>query len=996
MRNKGGINFIAIVLAVLCAFYLSFTYVSNSIESEADEFARNEKGQVDYQKKQFYLDSISNEPRLFGYTNGEVQEMKIALGLDLQGGMHVTLQVNPAEMLKAYAGPNASDPRFGKALVAAQAGLANSQATFTDLFFDALEEEANGEPFANFFANATNRDRINFNSSNQEVKDVVRGEVDGAVGRAEEVIRNRIDRFGVVSPNIQRVQGTDRIQLELPGVSNPERVRKLLSGVAKLEFLEVYNAQEVSPMLAKANEYWMANMAPKSDDAAEPEAKEEKAEDSSLFEGAEGDSATAEADTAAVAPEQQLSPIFAKMLPTPYGAMLFATADTAEVNAFLVDKQIASLLPRDMKFLWSNKPNMSQGGKDFFELVPVKKGMKGAPLTGEYVADAFASRDQMGRPAVSMSMNPEGGRIWKKLTGANLGRRVAIVLDNLVYTAPTVQSEIGEGRSEITGNFTLEETNDLANVLKAGKLPAPTQIVEEVVVGPTLGKEAQAQGLISILVGLAAVIVFMLIYYANAGLIANAALLLNVFFIFGVLASMGAALTLPGIAGIVLTFGMSVDANVLIFERIREEKAKGAGLLKAIELGYGKAFWSIFDANITTLLTAIFLVIFGSGPIKGFATTLIIGILCSFFTAVFVSRVLVHMWTKKNGDASNFKISIVKEIKKYDIDFIGKRKIAYVGSLILIVVGMGLTFMNGLNLGVDFQGGRSYIVAFEEGNNVVASDYKVAVSKELSQGAEDAVSVDAKTYGNNHTLKITTNYLVDETSEDADTKSLNAIATAIEKISGKKYEKGDQIIEGTFVIPSTSKVGAVIADDMKASAIEATLFALAAIFLYITLRFGQWRFGMGAWAALVHDVLVVFSIFAIADVLGFAFEIDQVFVAALLTVVGYSINDTVVVFDRIREEFSLDTTSPVSKVMNAALNSTLNRTLVTSFTTLLVVLILFFFGGEVLRGFSFALIVGIIAGTYSSLFIASPIVYSTTDHDKLREEEQTDDAEVQA
>jgi SecD/SecF fusion protein len=668
-----------------------------------------------------------------------------------------------------------------------------------------------------------------------------------------------------------------------------------------------------------------------------------------------------------------------------FGGLAYQVQDTGRINKLLQDPAVMAMLPPNMRFAWAVKPQSDQSGKPttILPLYALKRNRSGnAPLTGEAVVEARQSFDQFGRPDISMQMNVEGAKRWKKLTSENVGRQIAIVLDNYVYSAPVVQGEIPNGSSSITGNFTIEEAQDLANVLKAGKLPASPRIVEEVVVGPSLGIEAQKQGIISVVVGLGMVVVFMVLYYAKGGLVANAALLINIFFIFGILAQLGAALTLPGIAGIVLTIGMSIDANVLIFERIREELRKEPGnLLNAINQGYDRAFWTIFDSNITTLLTGIFLYSFGTGPVKGFAVTLMIGIACSFFSAVFITRVIVSWLTAKgNSSKISFETPFANSILKAPaIDFLSKRKVAYIISASVIVIGLGTMLTKGLNLGVDFEGGRSYIVEFSK--RVVETDLEVALRKELNNA-----SVEVKTFGSDQKMKITTNYMVDDNTAESDSVVLDKLVAGISAFTQDTYEPADELMgEGKFIIPSTSKVGSTIADDLIQASESAVLFSLIAIFLYIWVRFRNWKFGLGAIVALFHDAFVVLSIYAIASNLGLSIEVDQVFVAALLTVIGYSINDTVVVFDRVREFLNnRGASSEYKQTINDSINSTLNRTLVTSFTTLLVVLILFLFGGEVLRGFSFALLVGIMVGTYSSIFVATPVVYDTANAEEKR------------
>ncbi|MCS7004728.1 MAG: protein translocase subunit SecDF [Cytophagales bacterium] len=976
MRNKTGVITLGIVITVLSLFYLSFTLVSRSVENKANEYARGADGKIDYSKKRAYLDSIYNtvvyDLGFAKYTYKEVKENELNLGLDLQGGMHVVLEVSPVEILNGLSG-NSDDADYLKALKLAQERQAGSNKPFATLFFEAFAEIAPNRKLAEVFANSSNKGRIDFNSSDAEVRRVIEYEIENAINRAEKIVTTRIDKFGVTSPNIQRIQGTGRIQLELPGVDNPERVRKLLQGVAKLEFIEVWETQEVAPYLEKVNDFLVKRQKAQSKidnvstDTAKVVVKDELFDDTQIT---RQDSAQTKQDTTELA---EVSDIY-KLLRA-RDALIYETQDTAKINSILNDPAVRNLLPQNMRFLWAVKPFTSDDGKQYVQLFPVKK-MKGAKaqVGGEEIVDARQSFDQMGRAEVQMQMNVEGAKRWKKMTANNIGKKIAIVLDDYVYSAPVVQAEIPNGSSSISGNFTVEEAQDLANVLKAGKLPAPTRIVEEAVVGPSLGIEAQNQGLISIVCGLILVVIFMIMYYGKGGLIANAALLFNMFFIFGILAQLHAALTLPGIAGIVLTMGMSVDANVLIFERIREELKKGSALTNAITTGYERAFWTIFDSNITTLLVGFFLYSFGSGPVQGFAVTLMVGIACSFFTAVYITRVIVEYILSKKADASaiNFETALSRNaLSDFKIKFIPNRKIAYGISVSVIIIGMGLIAIQGLNLGVDFLGGRSYVVEF--GKPIVPSEMKVALDKFLGDNA----SVEVKSFGSEYKVKITTNYLVNDESDAADEKVLQTLIKGITEFTGAQYVENASSVTGTeFTIPSTAKVGATIADDIAESARWSVLLSLLAIFFYIWMRFRQWRFGLGAVVALLHDALMLLAMFAITRAIGISFEIDQVFVAAMLTIIGYSINDTVVVFDRVRENMNVSKL-PLSQTIDNAINGTLSRTLMTSFTTLIVVVTLLIFGGEILRGFSYALLVGILWGTYSSVFIATPLVYDT-------------------
>ncbi len=1020
MRNKGFIIFLTTIVTLLCIYYLSFTFVSKRVQKEAITYATNQSGIYQYDKKQHYLDSVWRVPvySLLGqeYTYEEVKDNELSLGLDLQGGMHVTLEVTPDEIIKGLAG-NPKDKTFLKALQNAKGLQKNSQASFVDLFSQSYEELGGQDTrFVQFFANSANRDKISLSSSKDEVLDLVKDEVNGAIDRSFNILRTRIDQFGTSQPNIQRIQGTGRIQIELPGVDDAKRVRKLLQGVAKLEFREVADYQEFGASLAAISDLLKKEEDAKKGISVNIEAEtttedlgtllNDDANTADTLAQAINDSATQETDLAAqlentdstdstldsltnaqTSPLQRLLAIQFDQRGRAY--LSVKLKDTAQFNDIMKREDVKALLPPGVIFRWQMKPDEDPDTKKAFDvlsLYPLRAGRGGkAPLTGEVITNAYESRDERQRPAISMSMNPIGAKKWKKLTGENINRSIAIVLDNKVLSAPNVQSEIPNGQSIISGNYTFEETKDMANLLKAGKLPAPTRIVSEAIIGPSLGKEAQTQGVTSILIGLGIVLIFMIFYYAKGGLVANAALVFNIFFIVGILAQLGAALTLPGIAGIVLTIGMSIDANVLIFERIREELRNGSSLLKAITNGYDKAFWSIFDANFTTLLTGFILFYFGEGPIKGFAITLIIGIFCSFFSAVFITRVL-FTWMSKKGDKS--KISFATPfskglLSKVNWDFISKRKMAYVFSGIFITLGMAAIIMKGgLNYGVDFKGGRSYVVSFNAPH--VASDVETALLSDFENAGTDV-----KTFGASNVLKITTSYLVDDESTEADTKVRGQLIAGLESFTKQSYIEDDSKVDAShFTISSSEKVGATIADDIKSSAGKAIIFSLIAIFLYILIRFRKWQFGLGAVIALLHDALFVISAFAIARVLGLSFEIDQVFIASILTIIGYSINDTVVVFDRIRETLSKFGTNDLKKNFNMAINDTVSRTLITSLTTLLVVLVLFLFGGAVLKGFSFALLVGILIGTYSSIFIATPVVVDFYDIGEKKKQRQ--------
>jgi SecD/SecF fusion protein len=998
MRNKSGIIILTVIISLLCLYYLSFTLVSNSVQKDAQAYATDTEGNIDFSKKQRYLDSVWNEPvyNFLGieYTYQEVKETELNLGLDLRGGMNVVLEVSPVEIIRSLSG-DSKDPDFQRALELARQRRANSQARFTTLFAEAFNEVAPNKRLSEIFANAANRGRISLSSTNDEIIEVIDEEVEGAIDRSFNILRTRIDRFGTSQPNIQRLQGTGRIQVELPGVDNPERVRKLLQGVAKLEFLEVYTVQDISPSLEQINGLLVSEQQEQDGTNADLEGLEESlsaddmqddlavlsepkvgtAEDLDTVPDGDLEAQLAGADSTALdsLANSQLSPLYSLLKSPPQYGLVYDVEDTGRINRILRRSDVQSLLPSDLDFVWEVTPRV-QDDLELLQLYAVKRGRGGkAPLTGEVITQARQDYDQNSRPAISMQMNAEGARLWRRLTAANVNRQVAIVLDRRVYSAPVVNEEIPSGNSSISGNFTIDEARDLANILEAGALPAPTRIVEEAIVGPTLGKEAQRQGVTSILAGLGLVVIFMILYYAKGGLVANVALLFNIFFVLGILAqpTINAALTLPGIAGIVLTIGMAIDANVLIFERIREELRNGSKLRIAIDAGYSKAYSSIIDSNVTTFLTALILFVFGQGPVRGFAVTLMIGIVCSFFSAVFITRVIIE-WMTRKGDQSNVSFATPlsrNALANLNFDFMSKRRVAYAFSGVFIALGIIALVINGLNLGVDFKGGRSYVISFAE--PVVPSDLRTSLDDDF-----DDTSVEVKTYGANNVLKVTTSYRVDDESDEADADVRQRLIAGVEEFTGFTFEEDNSVAvpDSRFTISSSTKVGATIADDIRNSSLEAIFFSLVVIFLYILIRFRRWQYSTGAIIALFHDVLFVLGAYAIVGLLGINYEVDQVFIAAMLTIVGYSINDTVIVFDRIRETLGYRPRTPLKDVVNESVNNVMSRTLITSLTTLVVVFVLLVFGGEVLRGFSFSLFIGILVGTYSSIYIASPVI----------------------
>ena len=969
MQGKGLVKFVAIALTIACLYSLSFTWIAQKVEKDAKTYAKG-----DVTKEKTYLDSVANTPVFSAIkyiTYQYAKQREIPLGLDLKGGMNVTMEISLTELVRNLAN-NPADVNFNTALRNAESRLKESRKDFISLFGEEFEKVSPGAPLAPFFATKENSQNIKINATNADVLAFLTKESNSAIERSFNILRTRIDKFGVTSPNIQLQEGSNRILIELPGVSDPVRVRKLLQGSAKLEFWETYDNTEIYPLLENANKLAASTIKP----TATADTTKAAPESSKLAALGKTDTTKKDAklaqDQAALAKQ---NPLFALLSPATYQGEDGQTAlrpgpvvgfvaqkDTAKVNALLSSPAIKSIIPASIKLFWGVKP-VSEESK-VFELYAIKVSkVDGTPaLGGDVISDARDDFDQRGNPEVVMVMNSEGAREWKSITALassdpNNKKSVAIVLDNNVYSAPTVQGEIPNGVSSISGSFKVEDTKDLANVLKAGRLPAPAKIVSEYIVGPSLGAESINSGLISTLAGIAVILLFMALYYNKAGWVANVSLIVNLFFLMGVLASLGAVLTLPGIAGIVLSLGMSVDANVLIYERVREEMATGKSLRLAIAEGFKKAMSSILDSNITTFLTGLILYIFGSGPILGFATTLMIGIMTSLFAAIFITRLIFEWMLGKNQNIS-FSIKATQNLfKDSKFDFITGRRKFYVFSSVIIIAGLISMFTRGFSLGVDFKGGRSYFVEFKEA--VKTTDVRKVLTEEFGTAPE------VKTFGSSNEVKITTSYLVDDNSENAD-------ATANEKlIAGLKK------ISSGFEIKDSQKVGPTIANDIKVSAIYAVLFAILVVFLYILIRFRKWQFGLAAIVALAHDVLILLALFSLLNgVLPFSLDIDQAFIAAILTVMGYSINDTVVVFDRVREYINQHHTKNenLPSVINNALNSTLSRTVVTGLCTMLVLIIIFIFGGEILRGFSFAMLIGVIFGTYSSLFVATPFV----------------------
>ena len=1000
MQNRGAIRLIAVALTLVSIYQLSFTWVAKRVEKTAASYADNRVKNIEDEREQqlqrnklesFYLDSISSETVynflwLRKYSYKEVKEREINLGLDLKGGMDVTLEVSVVDIIRSLSNYS-NDSAFVAAIDMAK--TMSPSDNFITRFGRAFEQIAPEAKLAAIFSTPENRNRISFNSTNEDVLKFIATEAESAVSNSYNVIRNRIDRFGVSQPNIQRLEGSGRIVVQLPGVKDPERVRKLLQGTANLEFWETFENSEVFPALQEVNkkikEIKDAEAALKKSEVkdeqevvkpvADENAEVEASEEDELLDLIKSETSSTDLNEDDWAKEY---PLFALLNPStnqqgqllPGPTVGFAHyRDTAKINEYLSMPQVKQLLPRDLRLLWTVKPPKWDEKGNIYELIAIKVTNRNGnpPLDGGVITDARDDFSSTGGEAeVSMSMNAEGAKIWARLTADNVGKSIAIVLDNYVYSSPRVLNEIKGGRSSITGDFTINEAKDLANVLKSGKLPAPARIIQEEIVGPSLGQEAIDSGLRSFIMSFIIVLFFMVFYYSHrGGLIADFALLANLFFIFGVLASFQATLTLPGIAGIVLTMGMSVDANVLIFERIREEIKAGKGLSLAITDGYKNAYSAIIDGNVTTLLTGVILYLFGSGPIKGFATTLVIGIITSLFSALFLTRLVIYFMQKRKYNITFSNRISEGAFKNTKFNFIGSRKFSYVISAIVIGVAIASLATRGLNPGIDFAGGRSYVVRFQQEVSTVdiAADLREVFGE----------SPEVKTFGTSNQVKITTKYKIDDESENIDNQVDSLLHLGLVNYLPENTSLDSFIHDYK---QSSMKVGPTIAHDLRQEAIIALAIALIVIFLYILVRFKNWSYGTGAVAALAHDTLIVVGIFSILyNRVPFALEIDQAFIAAILTIIGYSINDSVVIFDRIREYVGLYPKRDRLAIMNSALNDTLSRTFSTSFSTLVVLVPIFFFGGESIRGFIFGLIIGILVGTYSSLFVASPVAY---------------------
>ncbi|HLG36114.1 MAG TPA: protein translocase subunit SecDF [Bacteroidia bacterium] len=993
MQSKGAIRFLAIALAVVCVYQLSFTVVTKYWENKAEKIAAGDAAMA-----KAYLDSLATVPvynlLVKNFTFGECRDNEINLGLDLKGGMNVTMEVSLHDLIRSMSNFS-KDGTFNKALAEASQMQATSQKDFVTLFGEAFVKVDANARLSAVFATKDLQDRINLSSSNEQVLSVIRQEADAAFDRTYQIIKTRIDKFGVTAPNVQKLAG-NRILVELPGIKEPDRVRKLLQGTAKLEFWETYENKDMYPILASVDT--MLGKLNKKDTLAVTDttktdttttaadtARKDTSDIAKLMGKLTADTdSTAEADTSAEKSFEEIAkenPLFAYLTPAYFqneqgqtelrkGPVIgiAPVKDTGKVNKFLAMEKVRAKFPKEFKALWTVKPYDKEG--KFIELVAIRMPAREntAPLEGDAITDARKQKGQFtDNWEIEMNMNAEGAKKWKRLTGENIGKCIVVVLDDNVYSYPVVQGEISGGRSQITGTFTIKEAEDLANILKVGKLPAPARIIEDTVVGPTLGQESIDSGFLSFVIALILILVFMVAYYNNAGWVADVALFVNVFYIMGVLASLGAALTLPGIAGIVLTIGMSVDANILIYERIREELRHGKGLRLAVDDGYKMAYSSIIDANVTTILMGVVLFILGSGPIQGFATTLIIGILTSMFSAIFISRLIFEARLAKNKVIKFSNKYTEGLFKNININFVVRRKKYYIFSSILILAGIVSFVTKGFDFGVDLVGGRNFMVSFDK--SITTSTIADALKNPFGGQAPQV-----KTIGTGNTFSIITDYRITESGEGVDNEVTQKLEEGLSSIAGNKHE----------VLKSVT-VGPTIADDLKAAAVFAVILSWIIIFIYILIRFKKWQFAAGATIALVHDVLVVMSVFSmLTGILPFTMEIDASFIAAILTVMGYSINDTVVVFDRVREFTGIHHTLDQKTVINNALNATLSRTINTSLTIFFVLLAIFLFGGDVIRGFIFAMLVGIVIGTYSSVCIATPVVIDLAKDKKVQ------------
>lgn len=988
MQNKGIVKFITLLLVLVCIFYLSFSFVTRHYENKAAAMGE-EAGQE-------YLDSIMNEKVYLGiYSLKQCREMEIGLGLDLKGGMNVVLEVSVPDVISVLA-DHKTDPAFVKSMNEAKQEEETSQDDFISLFVKSYHKNAPGHRLAEIFATQQMKGKVSTQSTDAEVERALRAEVQSAVDNSFNVVRNRIDKFGVVQPNIQKLEGqTGRIMVEMPGIKEPERVRKLLQGSANLEFWETYNSQEIVPSLAQLNQRFAAldstsaTAAPADTAKADTTAAKAGADKGSLAAAlaAKGTAKKAGSKDADAQAEQirRQNPLFSVFQPMQGNALSvvgYAVArDTADVNKIIYSDIARQVLPSDLKLIWSAKPVDFDKTGTIYELhaIKVTEPSGRAPLEGNVITTARDGFTQMGQPCVTMQMNSDGARRWAQLTKANINRAIAIVLDNSVYSAPRVNGEISGGNSEITGNFTIEETKDLANTLNSGKMPAPTRIVQEEVVGPSLGMESIQQGFVSFIIAFVLLMIYLIILYnVIPGMLANLALLFNLFFTLGIMTSFQSVLTMPGIAGLLLSLGMAVDANVLIYERAKEELETGIGVKEAINRGYTNAFSAIFDSNLTSIITGVILFVFGTGPIRGFATTMIIGLCCSFFTAVYMTRIVYDHQLKRDKWLNlTFTTAISRNMMKdTKINFMGKYKSSFAIWGIVALVFIGSFVVRGFSRSIDFTGGRNYVLQFEK----PVSPERV---REVLQGAFGESTFSAIALGTDgHTIRISTNYKIESNDPNVDSEIENILYKELSAdglVTQKSVEafKNPDIREGGSII-SSSKVGPAIAKDITYGAIVSVVIAIIAIFLYILLRFRNVAFSLGSTVALAFDTLFVLGVYSLLwGMVPMSLEIDQTFIGAILTVIGYSINDKVVVFDRIRENMHLYSKRNLWDLFNDSLNQTLARTINTGSSTLLVLLVIIFFGGESIRSFSLAMILGIVFGTFSSIFIAAPVAYFT-------------------
>ena len=1000
MQNKGIVKFIAIVLILVCCFYLSFSFVTRYHENKAAAMGE-EAGQE-------YLDSIMNEKVYCGiYSFKQCREMEIGLGLDLKGGMNVILEVSVPDVVDVLA-DHKQDAAYKKSMEQAKKEEETSQDDFISLFIKYWKQNSNGRPLAAIFATQQMKGKVSTSSTDSEVESALRAEVQSAVDNSFNVVRNRIDKFGVVQPNIQKLEGqSGRIMVEMPGIKEPERVRKLLQGSANLEFWETYNSQEIYPLLAQLNQKYAA-MGGDASAVVDTTATEATADTTAVAEAAADTTKAAAADLAAKLAKKddkvkdakakaealKQNPLFAVFQPVPQGLAIVGYAnarDTADVNKVIYSQIAATVLPAECKLRWGAKAEDFGGENtkgDIFALYALKVTEPNgrAPLEGDVITSSKDDFDQMGHPSVSMQMNSDGARRWSQITKQNIGRGVAIVLDDAVYSAPRILTQIDGGNSQITGNFTIEDTKDLANTLNSGKMPAPTRIVQEEVVGPSLGAQSIKQGVISFIVAFVLLMIYMIMLYGFIpGIMADIALLFNLFFTLGILTSFQAALTMPGIAGIVLTLGTAVDANVLIYERIKEELRRGLGMKEAVTKGYSNAFSAIFDSNVTSLITGFILLFFGTGPVKGFATTWIIGIFCSFFTAVFLTRLVYENRLKKDKwldltFVTGYSKNLMQNAK---YNFMGMYKKSFAIWGVAAIIFIGSFFVRGLSQSIDFTGGRNYVVTLDKETHV--EDVRAALAGAFINSVGENAGKEANTSvialgTDGKTIRVSTNWDIESNNPDVDDQAETILYNALKQggfVSQAKVEdfKNPDVREGGSII-SSAKVGPAVAKDITYGAIVSVIIALIAIFLYILLRFRNVAFSTGATIALALDALVVIGFYSVLwGWVPMSLEIDQVFIGAILTVIGYSINDKVVVFDRIRENFQLYGKRDRQQLFNDSLNQTLARTINTSVTTLIVLLCIFILGGDSIRSFSFAMILGVIIGTLSSLFIAAPTAF---------------------